>query len=332
MGTQRTSTGRGVTVFVMDTGIRHSHRDFGGRARSGADASSGSLRECNGAANCAGDAQGHGTHCAGSAAGTSYGVAPGASISSVKVLSDQGSGSMSGIVAGIDWVARRSGPRVGSMSLGGPGVSQSFKTAIDAATRAGVSIVVAAGNDSSDACNFSPAFVSSAITVGSTDVGDRRSSFSNYGRCTDIWAPGSDILSAGHRSDTGTATMSGTSMACPHVAGGAALLLESNPGLSSTGVMSALDANAKKNKISGLKSGDTNHFLWVGGAPSPTPTPTPTPTPPSPTPPSPTPPSGGCEHEKDCNVNPWCSNTAHETWCRQQGQFGACPAPYCKRT
>merc|ERR1719394_709639 len=126
MGTQRTSTGRGATVFVMDTGIRHSHRDFGGRARSGADASSGSLRECNGAANCAGDAQGHGTHCAGSAAGTSYGVAPGALISSVKVLSDQGSGSMSGIVSGIDWVARRSGPRVGSMSLGGPGVTRSF--------------------------------------------------------------------------------------------------------------------------------------------------------------------------------------------------------------
>merc|ERR1712242_569239 len=111
--------------------------------------------------------------------------------------------------------------------------------------------------------------------------------------------------------------------ACPHVAGGAALLLESNPGLSSTGVMSALDANAKKNKISGLRSGDTNHFLWVGGgAPSPTPTPTPTPTPPS----------GGCEHEKDCNVNPWCQNLGYEDWCRQQGQFGACPAPFCKRT
>merc|ERR1719322_1984829 len=266
----RTSTGRGATVYIMDTGIRHSHRDFGGRAMPGADASSGSLRECNGAANCAGDAQGHGTHCAGSAAGTSYGVAPGAAISSVKVLSDQGSGSMTGIVAGIDWVARRSGPRVGSMSLGGPGVSQSFQTAIDSATRAGVTIVVAAGNDNSDACNFSPAFVSSAITVGSTDVGDRRSSFSNYGRCTDIWAPGSDILSAGHRSDTGTATMSGTSMACPHVAGGAALELEKNPGLNAAGVMNALAANAIRNKISGLKSGDTNQFLWVGGG-SPTP-------------------------------------------------------------
>jgi len=329
---QRTSTGRGATVFVMDTGIRHSHRDFGGRARSGADASSGSLRECNGAANCAGDAQGHGTHCAGSAAGTSYGVAPGAAISSVKVLSDQGSGSMSGIVAGIDWVAKSSGPRVGSMSLGGPGVSQAFKTAIDSATRAGVTIVVAAGNDNSDSCNFSPAYVPSAITVGSTDVQDRRSSFSNYGRCTNIWAPGSDILSAGHRSDTGTATMSGTSMACPHVAGGAALLLEKNPGLTSTGVLDALGANAIKNKISGLKFDDTNHFLFVGGGGAPTPTP-PSPTPPSPTPPSPTPPiGGGCEHEKDCNVNPWCKNIGYETWCRNQGLSGACPAPFCRRT
>merc|ERR1719225_1094879 len=223
----------------------------------------------------------------------SYGVAPGAAISSVKVLSDQGSGSMSGIVAGIDWVARQSGPRVGSMSLGGPGVSQSFQTAIDSATRAGVTIVVAGGNDNSDSCNFSPAFVPSAITVGSTTNSDTRSSFSNYGRCTDIWAPGSDILSAGHRSDTGTATLSGTSMACPHVAGGAALLLEGNPGLTSSGVLSTLAANAKKNQISDLKSGDTNQFLWVAGdSPTPpSPPTTPSPTPPSPTPPSPTPPS-----------------------------------------
>jgi len=277
----RTSTGRGATVYIMDTGIRHSHRDFGGRARSGAESLGSGVRECNGASNCAGDAQGHGTHCAGSAAGTSYGVAPGASISSVKVLSDQGSGSTSGIVSGIDWVARRSGPRVGSMSLGGPGVTRSFQTAIDSATRAGVTIVVAGGNSNSDACNFSPAFVPSAITVGSTDRNDRRSSFSNYGRCTDIWAPGSDVTSASHRSDTGTATMSGTSMACPHVAGGAALLLERNPGLSSSGVMSALSSNSLKNRISDLKSGDTNEFLYVGGSGG---GPSPSPTPPSPTP------------------------------------------------
>jgi len=294
---QRTSTGRGVTVYIMDTGIRHSHSDFGGRARSGAE-SLGSLRECNGASNCAGDAQGHGTHCAGSAAGTSYGVAPGASISSVKVLSDQGSGSTSGILDGIDWVARRGGPRVGSMSLGGPGVTRSFETAIDSATRAGVTIVVAGGNSNSDSCNFSPAFVGSAITVGSTDRNDRRSSFSNYGRCTQIWAPGSDVKSASHRSDTGTATMSGTSMACPHVAGGAALLLERNPGLSPTGVLSSLASNAIKNRISDLKSGDTNHFLYVGGGGNPSPSPTP----PSPPSPSPTP----CQdYDQNCGYWAW---------------------------
>merc|ERR1719511_625634 len=210
------------------------------------------------------------------------------------------------------------------MSLGGNGVSQSYRTAIDSATGAGVTIVVASGNSNSDACNFSPAYVPSAITVGSTDIQDRRSSFSNYGRCVDIWAPGSDILSAGHRSDTGTATMSGTSMACPHVAGGAALELEKNPGLSSSGVMSALAANAIKNKISGLKSGDTNQFLYVGGSPTP-----PSPTPPSPTPPSPTPPTGGCVQETDCSVSAWCRSPL-EDWCRLNS--ATCPAPYCKRT
>merc|ERR1719414_2387479 len=274
---RRTSTGRGVSVFVLDTGVRASHQDFGGRARSGADVTRGGLRECNGAANCAADRHGHGTHCAGSAGGTSYGVASGATVLGVKVLGDSGSGSTSGITAAIDWVARKSGPRVASLSLGGPGNSQSYKTAIDSATRAGVTVVVAAGNENSDACRYSPAYVPSAITVGSTDSRDARSSFSNYGRCTNIWAPGSSILSAGHRSDTATATKSGTSMACPHVAGGAALLLERNPGLTSTGVLSAMRAAAIKGKISGLKSGDTNELLYVGGGTSPSPGPTPTP-------------------------------------------------------
>merc|ERR1719367_2154404 len=148
-----------------------------------------------------------------------------------------------------------------------------MKSAVDAAVNSGVVVVVAGGNDNSDACGFSPAFVPSAITVGSTTSSDSRSSFSNYGRCTDIWAPGSSVTSASHRSDTGTATLSGTSMACPHVSGGAALLLEQNPGLSSSGVISQLGANAIKNRISGLKSGDTNHLLYVGGGSGPSPTP-----------------------------------------------------------
>merc|ERR1719384_1939657 len=166
------------------------------------------------------------------------------------------------------------------MSLGGPGSQQAMKTAVDAAVTSGVVVVVAGGNSNSDACRFSPAFVPSAITVGSTDSRDRRSSFSNYGSCTNIWAPGSGVKSAGHRSDTGTATLSGTSMACPHVSGGAALLLDANPDLKASKVVDELLDNAMVGAISGLKSGDTNKLLYVG-ADGPPPPAEPTPAPPS---------------------------------------------------
>jgi len=279
----RVRTGAGTTIFVLDTGVRSSHNDFGGRAASALDMSSGSLRECNGDANCAGDSQGHGTHCAGTAGGRSYGVAPGAAVRSVKVLSDQGSGQWSWSYDALDWLAAGRGrsvrPAVASMSLGGPGTQQAMKSAVDAAVNSGVVVVVAGGNDNSDACGFSPAFVPSAITVGSTTSTDSRSSFSNYGSCTDIWAPGSSILSASHTSDTGTATLSGTSMACPHVSGGAALVLSGNPTMRASAVVTELLNKATRNAISGLRSGDTNALLNVaaGGSPSPTP-----PTPPSP--------------------------------------------------
>merc|ERR1719454_2515895 len=165
-------------------------------------------------------------HCAGTAGGSTYGVAPSAQVRSVKVLSDQGSGSWSWSYSALDWLATGGvRPAVASMSLGGSGTQQAMKDAVDAAVASGVTVVVAAGNDNSDACGFSPAYVPSAITVGSTDSRDYRSSFSNYGRCVDIWGPGSSVLSAGHTSDTATATYSGTSMACPHVSGGAALVL-----------------------------------------------------------------------------------------------------------
>jgi len=329
----RKRTGAGTTIFVLDTGVRSSHNDFGGRAASALDMSSGSLRECNGDANCAGDSQGHGTHCAGTAGGRSYGVAPGAAVRSVKVLSDQGSGQWSWSYDALDWLAAGRGrsvrPAVASMSLGGPGTQQAMKSAVDAAVNSGVVVVVAGGNDNSDACGFSPAFVPSAITVGSTTSTDSRSSFSNYGRCTDIWAPGSSVKSASHRSDSGSATLSGTSMACPHVSGGAALVLQASPSKSSSAVVAELLDNSIRNAISGLRSGDTNALLYVGEGGSPTP-PSPTPTPPSPTPPSPTPPTGGCVQETDCNVNPWCRGTGWDAWCRQNG--AACPAPYCRRT
>jgi len=327
----RVRTGAGTTIFVLDTGVRSSHNDFGGRAASALDMSSGSLRECNGAVNCAGDSQGHGTHCAGTAGGTQYGVAPRAAVRSVKVLSDQGSGQWSWSYDALDWLATGSvRPAVASMSLGGSGTQQAMKSAVDAAVNSGVVVVVAGGNDNSDACGFSPAFVPSAITVGSTTNADRRSSFSNYGRCTDIWAPGSDVKSLSHRSDTGTATLSGTSMACPHVSGGAALVLEASPSKTSSAVIQELLSRATRNAISDLKSGDTNALLYVGEGGNPTPpSPTPpSPTPPSPTPPSPTPPSGGCVQETDCSVSAWCRSPL-EDWCRQNA--ATCPAPYCKR-
>merc|ERR1712151_778020 len=190
------------------------------------------------------------------------GVATSASIRSVKVLSDRGSGSWSWSYSALDWMASSSiRPAVASMSLGGSGTQSAMRNAVDAAVNAGVSVVVAGGNSNSDACRFSPAFVPSAITVGSTDSLNRRSSFSNYGSCTNIWAPGSSILSAGVSSDTATATFSGTSMACPHVAGGGALVLEQNPTFLSAKVLERLHADARTDSITGLFAEDINKKL-----------------------------------------------------------------------
>merc|ERR1712012_188065 len=156
---QRDKSGSSATIFVLDTGVRTTHSDFGGRAAAGADVSSGSLVPCNGNANCASDRQGHGTHCAGTAGGTRYGVAPGAQVRSVKVLSDQGSGSWSWSYEALDWLATGSvRPAIASMSLGGGGVISGMRDAVNAAVNAGVT-VVAAGNDNIDACGFSPAYV-----------------------------------------------------------------------------------------------------------------------------------------------------------------------------
>merc|ERR1719330_1663519 len=243
---------------------------------------SGSPVECNGDLGCASDGQGHGTHCAGTAGGSTYGVAPSAQVRSVKVLGDNGSGSFSWSFSALDWLATGSvRPAVASMSLGGNGVVAGMTDAVDAAVSAGVVVSVAAGNSNSDACGFSPAYVPSAITVGSMDSTDTRSYFSNYGTCVDIWGPGSSVLSAGHTSDTASATFSGTSMACPHVSGGAALVLGRDASKNPEAVLAELLADAWYDALSGLRTGDTNALLYLvpGGAP-PTTTPVPTPAPP----------------------------------------------------
>jgi len=271
--------GAGVTIYVQDTGVRVTHQEFGGRASSAVEVLGSNPVECNGALDCAADRQGHGTHCAGTAGGATYGVAVAASVRAVKTLSDQGSGSRSWQYGGIEWVTVNGArPAVLSMSLGGNGADPGYTRVIDAAVEAGVTIVVAAGNSNSDACNFSPAFAENAITVGSTTSTDSRSSFSNYGRCVEIWAPGSGVVSADAGSDSGTRSLSGTSMACPHVSGAAALLLGVDPSKNSAKVLEAMMDKAEKYAISDLKYGDTNALLWVGEEPAPSP-PAPAPTP-----------------------------------------------------
>merc|ERR1719468_193846 len=184
---QRGSSGAGATVFVLDTGVRVSHREFSGRAGAALDMTSGSQVVCSGDSSCAADAQGHGTHCAGTAAGASYGVAPAAAVRAVKVLGDDGSGSWSWSISALDWLSMKAQkPAVASMSLGGKGRYEAMFTAVEAAVNSGVVVVVAAGNSNDDACEHSPAYVTSAITVGSTTKSDTRSTFSNFGRCVNI--------------------------------------------------------------------------------------------------------------------------------------------------
>ncbi|CAL9436049.1 hypothetical protein SUDANB6_02144 [Streptomyces sp. enrichment culture] len=251
------SAGQGVTAYVIDTGVRITHTDFGGRASHGYDAVDGD--------NTAQDGHGHGTHVAGTVAGTAHGVAKKARVVGVRVLNNSGSGTTAQVVAGIDWVARNAvKPAVANMSLGG-GADTAIDTAVRNAVASGVTFVVAAGNESTDASTRSPARVTEAITVGATTSGDARASYSNYGTVLDLFAPGSSITSAWRTSDSATNTISGTSMAAPHVAGAAALHLADHPTATPAQVSSALTSAATTGTVTSPGTGSPNRLLHVGG-------------------------------------------------------------------
>ncbi|XP_072033742.1 aqualysin-1-like [Amphiura filiformis] len=232
--------GTGVHVYVIDTGIIPTHNDFSDHASVFYDSLGGDGIDCNG----------HGTHCAGTAGGISYGVAKNVALYGVRVLSCMGSGSWTGVVEGMDAVALNgSRPAVASMSLGG---SKSYTVDLAAMrlANAGVTVSVAAGNSNADACLYSPAGSPYVISVGATDITDTRASFSNYGVCVDLFAPGVNIKSAWHRpDDDATNTISGTSMACPHVTGVAALYLENHPEWSPEEVEAAILEDATYGRV-----------------------------------------------------------------------------------
>ncbi|WP_329206229.1 S8 family peptidase [Streptomyces sp. NBC_00683] len=249
------AAGEGVTAYVIDTGVRVTHTDFEGRATSGFDAVDND--------DDANDGNGHGTHVAGTIAGAAHGVAKKAKIVAVRVLDDAGSGTTEQVVAGIDWVTENhQGPSVANMSLGG-GADPALDAAVQKAIASGVTFAVAAGNESSDAGEGSPSRVPEAITVASSTEADEQSSFSNYGSVVDIYAPGSDITSAWNDSDDGTNTISGTSMATPHVVGAAAVYLGGHPDATPEAVATALTDGATPDAISNATEGTANKLLKI---------------------------------------------------------------------
>jgi len=248
------ATGAGVNAYIIDTGIRITHAEIGGRAAVGFDAV-GDGQNGN-------DCHGHGTHVSGTVGGATYGVAKQVNLFAVRVLDCGGSGTFSGVIAGIDWVtANRVLPAVANMSLGG-GAYQAVDDAVTNSVASGVVYAIAAGNSTSDACNFSPARTPAALTVGATDGTDSRAYYSNYGTCLDIFAPGSGVTSAWNTSDTATNTISGTSMATPHVTGAAALYLGANPAATPADVAAALTANATPDAVLNPGLGSPNLMLF----------------------------------------------------------------------
>lgn len=251
-------TGSGVNVYIIDTGIRTTHSQFGGRASGDYSA----IADGYGATGC----HWHGTHVAGTVGGATVGVAKSVRLHSVRVLDCNGSGTTAGVVAGVDWVAsNRTLPAVANMSVSG-GFSQALNDAVQRATDAGVVFAVAAGNSAADACNYSPASAPNALTVGATTNTDAMASYSDWGSCVDLFAPGSGIYSAWNTDDYSMGSANGTSMATPHVAGAAALYLQNNPGASPAEVASAIVGNATSGALSSLLGSSPNKMLRVNGS------------------------------------------------------------------
>ncbi|KWV32903.1 peptidase S8 [Micromonospora rifamycinica] len=257
------STASTVRAYVIDTGIRTTHSTFGGRATWGTNTVGDGID-----ADCSGN--GHGTHVAGTIGGSQYGVAKGVSLVAVKVLDCSGNGTLAGVTAGVDWVTGHHAPgvpAVANMSLGALGADSTLESAVRTSIADGIVYSIASGNNSTDACGFTPARVAEAITVNASTTADARASFSNWGTCTDIFAPGEGIVSASNASDTATASLSGTSMAAPHVAGAAALVLAGNPGLTPAQVAATLFDASTPNKITNPGTGSPNRLLYTGSAP-----------------------------------------------------------------
>ena len=264
-------TGERANIYIIDTGIRYTHHEFEGRAKyAGFDA----IDKLTGSSNKGADCQGHGTHCAGTAAGKTYGVAKKAHVYSLRALGCSGSGAVSGIIEGIDFIAKQTdkgvhkGPVVLSMSLGVK-ESPSLNRAIQRVTEKGIVVVSAAGNQGGDSCEYSPASARVGIAVGATDIRDDMVSFSNAGACTDIYAPGVSIQSAYNKCDTCTATLTGTSMAAPHVAGYMAILLSLHPQMTATEAKKDMIDHSTKGVVglaaisSSLASRTPNRFLYI---------------------------------------------------------------------
>lgn len=247
-------TGAGTSAFIIDTGIRADHVEFTGRVLPGYNV----VTDNNGTNDC----NGHGTHVSGTVGGSTWGVAKAVNLVPVRVLDCTGSGSLSGVIAGIDWVAGSTlRPAVANLSLGSS-KSSTVNAAVAGAYNKGVTMVVAAGNSNADACNYSPSSEPTAITVGATTSSDARASYSNYGACLDVFAPGTNITSAWNTSTTATNTISGTSMASPHVAGVAALALQANPSSSPAQIASFIATYATMNKVTSAGTGSPNRLLY----------------------------------------------------------------------